>query len=264
MNINNRLVTFASQELVLARNATERTRINASLSQLERVLESALGEYIEEYIQFGSYTRNTILPRRHDPKSDVDLMIVFDAENTSYSTNTYRKWLHDVVAKAYPYSISKKDFPVVKLELNHIMFDLVPSYCEVSFWSSQKIYYIPDKGGYWQKTTPNDINDDLARKNQSYGNNVIRNVIRLCKHWNAMAGYPLESYTMEKDIINLIFWGNEDTYERFLKTLNRIAGDRAGVRQALDYIDQYKGNWYTEPNETKQFQWLQRLLPGLQ
>ena len=200
------------------------------------------------------------LPRKYDPNSDVDLMVVFNTNFNRYNPGTYRKWLLDVVSAAYPDSISKKDFPVVKLQLNHIMFDIVPAYCE-EYWG--KSFYIPSSSDRWQGTTPNDINETLTTKNVNYGNNVIRNTIRLCKHWNAFAGYPLGSYLMEKDILNLIFWGDEDTYERFLKTLNSIAGNRPGVRQALDYINQYKGNSWTAPNEQKQFEWLQRLLPEL-
>jgi hypothetical protein len=48
-----------------------------------------------------------------------------------------------------------------------------------------------------------------------------------------------------------------------LKTINSIAGDRPGVRQALDYIKKYKGDFWNQPNEQKQFEWLQKLLPGL-
>jgi len=260
MSINSKLVTFAQQELVLSHNETERDKIKASLAQLERVLQSKI-KGVKEFIRFGSFTRNTILPRKYDRLSDVDLMVIFDTSANKYTPGTYRRWLFDAMAQSYPNSISRKDFPVVKLELNYIIFDIVPAYSEELLWN--KYYYIPGFGDSWRSTVPNDINQTLSDKNQSYGNNIIRNVIRLCKHWNAEAGYPKESYLMEKEILDLYFWGTEDTYERFLKTMNSIAGTRAGVRQALDYIQQYKGNSWTLPNEPKQFEWLQKLLPGL-
>lgn len=260
MNINNILSNFAQQELVLARSSKERSRIDNSLTQLEKVISNKLS--IKQFIRFGSYTRNTILPRKYDSKSDIDLMVVFNTSNGVMTSGTYRKHILDVLSNAYPNSISKKDFPVIKLELNHIMFDVVPAYSEESFWGGAK-YYIPDSGNGWRQTVPNDINSDLAQKNQSYGGNVIRQVIRLCKHWNASAGYPLESYLMEKDIVNLVYWGNENTYERFLKTLNSVAGNHNGVRQAMNYIYQYQGSIFNPPNPQKQLQWLQKLLPGL-
>ncbi len=260
MNINNKLVTFAQNELVISHNEIE--KIKGSLTQLEKVLHSKLGLNIRGFLRFGSFTRNTILPRQYDSESDVDLMVIFNTGAGRKTPGTYRTWISDIVSSAYPNSESKKDFPAVKLLLNHIMFDIVPAYIEDSYLGG-KTYYIPGAGDSWRVTVPNDINDSLAAKNTQYGNNVIRNTIRLCKHWNASAGYPLESYLMEKEIINLVYWGNENTYERFLKTLNSIAGNRAGVKQALEYIQHYKGSWSQAANETKQFEWLQRLLPGL-
>ena len=128
MSINSKLVAFAQNELVLSHNETERDKIKASLGQLEKVLRDKLGSNIKEFIRFGSFTRNTILPRKYDPNSDVDLMVVFNTSAAKYTPGTYRKWILDVVSVAYPNSVSKKDFPVIKLELNHIMFDIVPAY----------------------------------------------------------------------------------------------------------------------------------------
>ncbi|MCT4580104.1 MAG: hypothetical protein N4A35_01695 [Flavobacteriales bacterium] len=254
--MNNKLQRFAQNELVLARSAVERQRINSSLSQLEKVITNKL--QIQNLIRFGSYTRNTILPRKFDNKSDVDLMVIF---NSRYTPETYRGQIAKAINTAYPNSLSKKDFPAVKLELNHIMFDIVPAIIENNYWSGT-IYLIPDKGNNWIKTEPNDINDDLSQKNQSYGGNVIRQVIRLCKHWNANAGYPLSSYLMEKKIISLWYWGNENTYERFLKTLDSIAGHLPKVRKCIDNIRKYEGVFY-EQNKIEQLYWLQKLLPGL-
>lgn len=263
MNFNTKLITFSQQELVLAHNDTERERIKASIGQLEKILKDKFGNNIKEFVRFGSFTRNTILPRKYDPQSDVDLMVVFNTTNGTKTSGTYRRNLLDTITAAYPSSVSKKDFPAVKLELNHIMFDIVPAYSDEYSWSNTKYYYIPDSGDGWRSTTPNDLNESLASKNQSVGNNTVRNIIRLCKHWNAGAGYPFESYLMEKEILDITFWGSEDTYSGFLKVMDNIAGNRAGVKQALTYIEQYKGNLWTQPNEARLFEWLQRLLPGL-
>lgn len=262
MNINNKLITFAQQELVLGYNATERERIIASLNQLEKKLRDKLNHNISEIIQFGSFTRNTILPRKYDPQSDVDLLVVFNTTNGKYTPGTYRKHLHDLLESAYPNSFSKKDFPIVKLELNHIIFDVVPAYCEVSLFNN-KTYYIPDLADGWRSTAPNDINNNLTQKNQTYGNNIVRNVIRLCKHWNASANYPFESYVMEKWILDRYFYSGDNLYDKFLSVLNDLAGTQAGVRQALDWIKEYKGTYHRNADEQKQLEWLQKLLPGL-
>jgi predicted nucleotidyltransferase len=262
MSINNKLITFAQQELVLSHNDIERERINASLAQLEKVLKNKLLGEVKEITRFGSFTRNTILPRKYDNESDVDLLVVFNTTSGRYTPGTYRKKLHDTLILSYPNSFSKKDFPAVKLELNHIMFDVVPAYCEVNYLGN-KSYFIPGASDNWQSTIPNEINNDLAQKNQSYGNNIVRNVIRLCKHWNASAGYVFETYGMEKWILNRFFYHGDNLYDKFLSILNDMAGTKPGVRQALDYIQQYKGSWNQPASETKQFEWLQKLLPGL-
>lgn len=258
--INYRLTNFAQQELVISHNEAERESIKASLGQLEKILKDRLGNNVKEFIRFGSFTRNTILPRKYDQNSDVDLMVVFNTNETRRTPGTYRKNLLDVVSAAYPNSISKKDFPVIKLELTKIMFDIVPAYSE-EYWN--KTYYIPSSNDTWRETSPNDINKDLSDKNQSYGNNIVRNVIRLCKHWNAGVGYAFDSYGMEKWILERFFYSGDNLYDKFLSILADMAGDRPGVKQALQYINHYKGNSWTQPNEQKEFEWLQRLLPGL-
>ena len=262
MEINRKLTIFATRELVLARNANERSRIDISIRRLKTKLKQKFLREIKDFILFGSYTRNTILPRKYDPNSDVDLMVIFKTETGIKTPETYRSNLIGILDEAYPNSISEKDFPAVKLELNHIKFDIIPAYIEESFLFS-RTYYIPDRGNYWRITTPNDINEKLASVNQSYGNNIIRNTIRLCKHWNASFDYVFESYEMEKEILSFGYWSSKNLYDRFLKTLDDIAGDYSGVSQALDYIEKYKGDLFNDPNEEKQLQWLQKLLPGL-
>lgn len=266
MNINSILVKFASQDLILASTAAERDKIDNSLSALQSKLKYGLNGEVSEFLKFGSYTRNTILPRKYDSKSDVDLMVIMKTTSGLYTANTYRNKISKILNTAYPNSLSSKDYPVVKLTLNHITFDIVPAYTQISSWSYTKRYYIPNKASGWQETVPNDLNALLSQKNQSVGNNIVRHVIRLCKHWNSSAGYPYESYLMEKQILQLAqwSWSTGNTYDFFLKTMNSIAGNRPGVRQALDQIQIYKGNWSTNPNEEKQFQWLSKLLPGLQ
>lgn len=263
MNINSKLVTFAQQELVIARNETERERIRTSLAHLEKVLKDKLGNEIKEFICFGSFTRNTILPRYYDPSSDVDLMVVFNTDNGLLSPSSYRRKLHEVLKATYPKSNSLKDFPSVSLELNHIIFDMVPAYRIQTLWQSGFSYYIPDKNSSWQQTVPKDIDGPLSTANQNIGNNALRNAIRLCKHWNAQAGYPMESYLMEKQIVNGYYSTGSDTYSVFLTAMERCAGNRPGVRQALDSIRNYKGNFFTQSNPEKELQWVKKPLPGL-
>lgn len=261
--INGILTTFAQQHLVLGYNTAERDRINGSLTQLEKVLKDKLQDNIKEFIRFGSYTRNTILPRKFDAHSDIDLMIVFNTLNGTKTPGTYRKNLLDIVTYAYPNSISKKDFPVVKLEFDHIMFDIVPAFKNESFWDNN--YYIPDSKDGWRRTVPNDLNYDLSQKNQLYGNNIVRNVIRLCKHWNSNIGRVFDSYEMEKWIIERYFYSGDTLYGKFLSIMNDISYNHQhnGTKQALNWIKEYQGNWSRSEDLNKQYEWLLKLLPGL-
>ncbi|HZY36452.1 MAG TPA: nucleotidyltransferase domain-containing protein [Mucilaginibacter sp.] len=256
MSINNKLINFAQKELVLAHSATERDRIKRSLANLENILADKLGNHIAAFVRFGSYTRNTILPRKYDLRSDIDLLVIFNTETVHYAPDTYRKWLLDVINKAYPNSVSKKNAPAVKLELNHIMFDIVPAYY-IAGRKNIINYYIPGKGGAWQSTVPNDINEALSKINQDYGGNIYRNVIRLCKHWNAGYGYPYQSYLLEKYILSLKFRGGKNTEACFLEVMAIIAKNMADVNQALRWIKEYG----KREEEEKQVMWLQKLLP---
>jgi len=263
ININNKLITFAQQELVLGYSSVERDRINTSFVQLQRVLKEKLYNEAKEILPFGSFTRNTILPRKYDDGSDVDLLVVFNTSAGKKTPGTYRKNISNALSNSYPLSVLKKDFPTVKLELNHIMFDVVPCYTE-EYWSS-KSYYIPSANDSWQNTVPNDINNDLQQKNQLYGNNIVRNVIRLCKHWNASQGRYFDSYEMEKWIVGRYFYNGDNLYDKFLSIMSDLAYYKhSGVKQALDWIKEYKGTWQRTADEKKQLEWLQKLLPGLQ
>lgn len=262
MNINNILTQFAQQELVLSHNDTEREKIKASLAHLENILRNRLGETIDHFLRFGSFTRNTILPRRYDEYSDIDLMVVFNKKDYNYSPETYRRWIHDEISNAYPNSISQKDHPAVKLELHHIMFDLVPAYRSNTFWDNTT-YYIPDRQSKWIATNPNDLNEILAQKNQNYGGNIVRNVIRLCKYWNACNGYPFESYLMEKRILDILFVYGDNLYQKFISILGIIASDDYRTVNVIDSIKNAQGGWLNKPDEHKQMVGLNKLLPGI-
>lgn len=257
MSINSILTKFAQQYLVLSYTDVERAKIISSINYLENILYSRLSGQVVEIIRFGSFTRNTILPRKYDPNSDIDLMVVFD-NKVQHTPETYRKWLLKVISSAYPNSVSEKDFPSIKLELGHIKFDLVPAYSQDSIFLGKR-YFIPAKYGRWMQSTPNDINTRLQTKNQQCGNNLVRNTIRLCKHWNASAGYPFESYLMETQILNMSFLFANDTYDGFVSALYNLAKEKPNVKRALNYIYEYQ----KRENVEKQLFWLKKLLPGL-
>lgn len=192
MSVNSYLENLGSN-LILSSN--EKENIQKSINHLRECLNNYFGREITDQFIFGSYKRNTILPRMYDNKSDIDYMIIF-ANTNKLQPQTFLNKLKDFAKIYYPNSIIHQDSPTIVLELNHIKFDLVPAYLNF-IW-----YNIPDGKGGWMITTPNDINDMLVKSNMN-NNSKIKPVIRLIKNWNInVAGRIFESYELEKKVVS--------------------------------------------------------------
>ncbi len=217
-SINSRLQYIASQ-LFIKYGSTERKYIVDKIEIIKSNLKAYFGSDIKEILIFGSFKRDTILPRRFDELSDIDILIVFDHAEKEYTTETYRAKLKKFAAKNYVTSKVIKDHPSVVLEMNKIKFDLVPCRIVENFFSSS--YQIPDKYGRWMDTDPLGFNKKLTTANTSYGN-LVKPMIRLFKRWNACNSYPFNSYEFEKIIADMNFLGkNFET--GFLYTINQIS-----------------------------------------
>lgn len=93
--------------------------------------------YVINKFHFGSYQRETILPRWADADSDVDFMVVFN-NPYNYQPQTFLNWLRAFAESKYPLSFKRQSFPTVVVELNHIKFEIVPA---INSWG----YKIPTK-----------------------------------------------------------------------------------------------------------------------
>ena len=180
-------------------STSEETSINTSISTINSRLTSYFGTGLSEQFRFGSSTRGTILPRSMDENSDIDYMVVFS--DSGYTPQTYLDRLKRFAETYYASSDIKQSSPSVVLQLNHIKFDLVPALKQQ--WSG---YRIPDGPNAWQDTNPNDFNATLTAKNATelY---KLKPAIRLVKYWNSYNGYIYDSYSLEKYIVGLSFYG---------------------------------------------------------
>lgn len=181
----------------------EKVSIDRSIITLKSRLEKHFETSITEQFIFGSYTRNTILPRSMDVHSDVDYMVVF--KDDGITPQSYLNRLRKFVESYYSRSEIKQSHPTIKLNLNHITFELVPALKQ--FWSG---YQIPQKNenvDAWISTNPNAFNSELTNKNASHGY-LIKPLTRLVKYWNAQNGYVYESYLLEQSIVNYQFYGS--------------------------------------------------------
>lgn len=259
MSVATKLSTFARNQLVLGQATDERNHIEHSIERVKRVILGQIGDEIEDIVVFGSWTRNTILPRQYDSQSDVDVLVLFKKGNM-YGPNTYTDHLRKAIMIGYRYSEVHRSFPTIQIEMRHLIFDLVPSYrIHQQYRGSMcEKYFIPDKFQKWISTTPNDINSILSRKNQEVGGNIMRQLIRLCKYWNASHGYQYESYLMEKEILNMHFWFCTTLYDYFIFAMRILAKDNDSKR-AIEYMEKYN----IMGDELRQFSWLNHLLPGI-
>lgn len=203
VSINNYLMTL-SYSYYISHTSDENTKIRTSVDNISSKLKYNFGSKILSISTFGSYERDTILPRKYDSKTDVDILIVFDHTNLGMAVSTYREWLLKFANDNYVRSITYKNFPTVVVELSHIAFDLVPAKREG--YPSQ--LYIPDSVYGWQTTNPVEFNKLVSDANGSY-NNIVKPIIRLLKAWNAKAGYPFTTYNLEMQIAKMNFVGDD-------------------------------------------------------
>ncbi|MCO5266961.1 MAG: hypothetical protein M9948_13940 [Lentimicrobium sp.] len=70
---------------------------------------------------------------------------------------------------------------------------------------------------------------------------------------------------MEKWIINRYFYSGDNLYDKFLSVMSDLSynHEHAGTKQALNWIKEYQGTWQRQADVNKQYEWLQKLLPGL-
>lgn len=213
MSVLSFLATTASNAVL---SSSEQSSITTSISTLQtRILQYFPAGAIKQHFRFGSSTRGTILPRSMDEQSDIDYMIVFSEHNAT--PQTYLNRVRTFVEKYYSSSAIKQSSPTIVLELNHIKFDLVPA---TTTWFGE--IQIPNNSGSWMTTDPNDFNRALESKNKDH-RFLIKPTIRLFKYWNSTAGFPFQSFEMEKWVCNLSFWLQSNQKDYFFAVIDNLS-----------------------------------------
>lgn len=214
-------------------SASEKSSISTSISTLTTRLNSHFGTTVSERFKFGSYTRETILPRRMDEHSDIDFMVVF-AEG-GYTPQTYLDRLRRFVEAKYSTSEIRQSSPTIVLELNHIKFELVPALKET--WGSG--YQIPKGTTAWQSTNPNDFNSKLVVKHAAEGYH-LKPAIRLIKFWNAQAGYVYDSYGLETWIVEQWFYGCSSPRDYLFSIIDKLSLSPSEAQWRKDRLQRAK------------------------
>jgi hypothetical protein len=257
-----------SRGYYISYGSTEQKKIDASVATLKSRLKSHFGSDIVNLVEFGSYKRDTLLPRKYDEHSDFDLMIVFDHARLRLTPGTYRTRLMNFAEKMYYRSDVYRTSPTVTLELDHIKYDLVPAFEETGYWPTSKTTYIPQNDSAWMTTDPHGFNAQLTSINTGSHYN-IKKVIRLLKAWNAKVGYPIESFGLEKEIATMQFWLFDTSLEAyFLDVIQKLNIYRNGNFYSPDQkVVALKENankvkaYLQMDNVTTATAWLSHILP---
>lgn len=248
------LLTEAEKGSTTTSISTIRTRLNAYFP----------GELNETFV-FGSHDRGTILPRHHDATSDVDYMVVFS--DGGYQPQTYLDKLRRFAAYYYSSSDIAQSHPTIKIEMNHIRFELVPALLNYGQ------YQIPGRTSIyqnWMTTDPRGFKTRFQECNKKNGW-YIGPTVRLMKYWNATHGRTFDSYELEQLIVGYFqnryyvdgcnYWSYLREFVENLSTTwddTQAKRDRiTALKNAIDQIKQYINQGRTTDAENA----IGRLLP---
>ena len=236
MSVSNYLATRASNAVL---SDIEKGSVSTSINTLQTRLDSWFGDKLTTHFKFGSFTRDTILPRSMDAHSDIDYMVVF--KEGGYKPQTYLDRLKKFVEAKYQTSELYQSSPTVVLELNHIKFELVPALA-ATYGAG---YQIPKGVSEWQDTNPNDFNATLTSKNKTE-NYYLKPAIRLAKFWNSQNGYVYDSYGFEKWIVDQYYWNCGNVRDYLFSIFEKLAlptdtqWRKDKVQRAKDIVAQVK------------------------
>ncbi|MDI9867554.1 hypothetical protein QM480_24630 [Flectobacillus sp. DC10W] len=258
MSVQTHLSTTSSR-LILT--SDEDISIYNSISTLQTRLKDWFGNAVVSHFMFGSYTRNTILPRNIDTNSDIDYMLVFD-NSDSKKPQAFLDRIKKFVDAKYSTSEVYQSYPTIVLKLNHIKFELVPAY-KYSVWYDS--FKIPSKVTYdnWIDTDPSKLKIELTNKNTDT-KSLIKPLVRLLKYWNVRENKIYSSYEIERFVIDNIFVQTSSIKTIFFEAIDDLYAKRWSlpeykrlkVEKAKDIVDktrkyEYDGMPYKAEEEIK-------------
>lgn len=235
MSVNSYLQNLAS---ALVLSDSEKDHVSTSLDAIKSRLSSYFGTEVKEKKVFGSYDRETILPRKADENSDIDLMVVFD-NSVGYKPQTFLNKLKAFAENYYSTSIIHQSSPSIVIELQHIKFELTPAY------KSYGIYYIPRNQSDWMMTDPDGFSDTLVECNKNNGYK-IKPIVRLLKHWNIdKNSRDMASFELEETIANEMKYAyiSVSTYVDYAKAAFekiKYKTETSKANTAIDHINKAK------------------------
>jgi hypothetical protein len=210
----------------------------------------------ENDVQMGSFSRRTKIR----PIDDIDFMVVFSAEGTTYGTNGFTgkielnvpesatalkslcnefaqlnsiKILNKLKSKLstipqYSQADLKRNQEAITLKLQSYPwnFDIVPAFITSPESDGRSYYLIPDGSGSWKKTDPRIDSKRTSTINQLRNGKVLK-YIRLIKYWQKRPIMPtISSYLLENLILNYF-------------ESNDVGTDQSTLRDIFKYLKVY-------------------------
>ncbi|MCD6065866.1 MAG: hypothetical protein K0S33_692 [Bacteroidetes bacterium] len=222
---------------------TEKESIGNSVKNIKDKLESFFADDgLKEVIPFGSYDRDTLLTRKIDEESDVDILIVFDEKR--WESQTYLNKLKRFAEENYPRSENYQDHPTIAIELVKIKFELVPCiYKEGNSWDSGK-YLIPKKENAeleWIETNPNSLKNEINEYKKTKP--VLMDLIHLYKYWNIDNGRLYSTFTVETFLLKHFDY-ERDLYYNFYNIIGELhfTNPKKEQNELSEKTKQYKTN----------------------
>lgn len=193
-------LTEVSEQLTIS--DIERDRIDRSVKTVQSKLNLFFENAVKEQYVFGSYERDTLLPRSIDDWSDVDLLIEF--KKSGFKPQWYIDQLRKFCVKHYSKSGLGRANPTFALELAHLRFELVPALSNI--FGEIKIPAPNSVDSDWIWATPEALSVALNEiDKRHYGK--IRPLVRIIKYWNILNNRPFLSYELELSIAEAEYRG---------------------------------------------------------
>lgn len=199
----------------------ENTQISSSLAVITAKLKVFFAEdNLKEIFVFGSFERETLLTRKVDEESDIDILIVFDEKK--WEPQTYLNKLKQFANENYQRSEIYQDHPTIVIELTRIKFELVPCvYISAGLFTDAK-YLIPKKEKQevqWIKTEPYLIKNKIAKFPKT--KETLMDLIYLYKYWNIVNNRIYSTYSVESFII-INFNYEKDLLNNFFRMIDNL------------------------------------------
>jgi len=174
----------------------EKEKIDNSISYLKGKIWERFQDRLRKVEIFGSYDRGTSLSPTIDTNADVDALVLF--KTNDFQPDTFLKHLNEFANTIYPRSDVSPDHPAITIELNHVKFELVPSYLDEGVFSDDIMIPAPRRKDLkWIETNPAELKADLLDKD-SRENQMIIPLVKIIKYFNFRMGKPYDSFQIEK------------------------------------------------------------------